>query len=349
MLNCGIQCMICDCPIHLDTYSGCAHNCVYCFANAKTRNKKPIKPLNNAMAVKRFIEGRRNSETRFCDWKIPIHWGANSDPFQPCELEYKRSLECLRIFAETKYPFIISTKNPVLATQEPYLSLLKQCRVVFQISMACDEHDSMETGAPTYQERLKAAKILSENVTRVIARVQPYFIGHHQAIMREVPNYAKAGIYGIVVEGYNTQRKSETVAGMERDGSKYGFPLEVLALNFKEIKAECHKNGLRFFCGEDPLRFLGDDLTCCGTENLNDFVPNKFNIEHLAHDVDVKPTPAMCQEKTSRPFRSRRQSTKWEEHIRDKSFADMMYESAEDYVSWYQELKEIYGGNKNVY
>lgn len=102
MLGCGIQCMICDYPIHLDTYSGCAHNCVYCYANAKTRNEKPIRPLNNAMAVKRFIEGRRNSETRFCDWKIPIHWGANSDPFQPCELEYKRSLECLKIFCRNE-------------------------------------------------------------------------------------------------------------------------------------------------------------------------------------------------------------------------------------------------------
>lgn len=345
MLNCGIQCMICDYPIHLDTYLGCTHNCKYCFANEKTSSEKPIKPLNNKMALKRFIDGHRNSETQFCDWNIPVHWGANSDPFQPCELEYKRSLECLKIFAETKYPFIVSTKNPVLVTKGPYLSLLQECECVFQISMACDEYDSMETGAPTYQERLKAAKILSENVTRVIARVQPYFIGHHQAILREIPNYAKAGVYGIVVEGYNTRKKSKTVTGMERDGSKYGFPMETLVPMFKEIKNKCHKNGLRFFCGEDQIRWLGDDLTCCGTENLTDFVPNRFNIEHLAHDKDVKPTAAMRQDKTSRPFRSRRQSTEWEQHIKDKSFYDMMYELAENYVPWYQMLKEIYGGD----
>lgn len=341
MLNCGIQCMICDYPIHLDTYSGCSHNCSYCFANHKTKGTKPIKPLNNKWAVKRFIEGHRNSETRFCDWAIPIHWGANSDPFQPCEIEYKRTVECLEIFAQTKYPFIISTKNPVLAAKEPYLSLLKESRVVFQISMACGKHDKMETGAPTYEERLKAASILSKNVTRVIARVQPFFIEYYQDIINEIPRYAKAGIYGVIVEGYNTQKKAETVDGMERDGSKYGFPMDTLVPLFLKIKNVCHENGIRFFCGEDEIRWLGDDLTCCGTENLSDFLPNKFNIEHLAHDTEnIQPSAAMSAEKTSRPFRSRRQSTEWERHIKDKSFAEMMYEMADEYVEWYQDIRK---------
>lgn len=48
----------------------------------------------------------------------------------------------------------------------------------------------------------------------------------------------------------------------------------------------------------------------------------------------------MSAEKTSRPFRSRRQSTEWERHIKDKSFAEMMYEMADEYVEWYQDIRK---------
>lgn len=106
MISCGLQCINCPYPIHLDTYSGCSHACRYCFANEKNTIRN-IRPLNNASALKAFIDGHRTLETKWCDWDIPIHWGANSDPFQAYESEHKRTLECLRIFADTHYPFTI--------------------------------------------------------------------------------------------------------------------------------------------------------------------------------------------------------------------------------------------------
>ena len=131
--------------------------------------------MHTTKSLRNFIEGKRNFETKWCDWAIPLHWGGTSDPFQACELEHKCSLECLEIFAETKYPFIVSTKNPVMLTKEPYLSLISQCRCVLQVSMGCGKYDKLEQGAPTYEERLQAVKFLSDKVTRIIARVRPYF------------------------------------------------------------------------------------------------------------------------------------------------------------------------------
>lgn len=337
MISCGIQCLVCDYPIHLDTYSGCSHACRYCFANEK-KSIVNIKPLNNASSLRSFIEGNRTLETNWCDWDIPIHWGANSDPFQVCENEHKRTLECLEIFAETKYPFIVSTKNPVIATKEPYLSLLEQCECVFQISMACNSYDKLETGAPSYEKRLIAAKILSKRVKRLIIRVQPYFADKFKEILAEIPRYAETGAYGIICEGYATKKKQK---GLIKDG-KYCFPLEVLAPQFKAIREKCHEHGLRFFCGEDRLRFLGDSLTCCGTEGLENFKPNTYNIEHLAHGI-CEPTKQMQTIGTTRPYRSRMQSQAWELHIKDKSFEDMMHEIGDDYVYWYRELRRKYG------
>lgn len=77
-----------------------------------------------------------------------------SDPFQPCEKVHRISYEALKIFAETKYPFIVSTKGKLIC-EDDYLSLLKQCNAVVQVSMVCSKYDVLEKGAPKYSERLE--------------------------------------------------------------------------------------------------------------------------------------------------------------------------------------------------
>ena len=334
MISCGTQCLVCDYPIHFDTYKGCIHDCKYCYVRQK-HGIADIQPIASVPELRNFIEGKRKNDTKWCDWKIPLHWGANSDPFQICELENGASLECLKLFRETGYPFIVSTKNPVVLTVEPYKELIENCNCVLQVSMACEKYDKLEPGAPTYKERLKAAKKL--NVTRKIVRVQPFFTNCFTDILKEIPNYADAGFYGIIVEGYTTFKKTK---GMQKDGAKYDFPLDTLVPMYKRIKEECHKNGLRFFCGEDRIRWMGDSLTCCGTENLDGFYPNTFNIEHLAHGV-ADLTDAMKQE-CSQPFKCMKQHQKWALMIKGKSFDELMHQIGDSYVQWYRELRSEY-------
>lgn len=73
-ISCGSQTVFCDLPIRYDTYSGCTHDCAYCFARKKTDLNK-IKGANSTEQLKRFIRGERTSETSWCDWDIPLHWG----------------------------------------------------------------------------------------------------------------------------------------------------------------------------------------------------------------------------------------------------------------------------------
>lgn len=339
MIGCGIQCLSCDYPIHLDTYTGCSHACKYCHGANKTAIKKII-PRESARELRRFISGHRNSETKWCDWAIPIHWGANSDPFQPCEREEKKSLACLEIFAETKYPFIVSTKNPVICTEEPYISLLSECNVVFQISMASGKYDAIEQGASNFEERLNAASVLSNHVKRLIVRVQPFFPDCYADILANIPRYAEAGAYGLIIEGYGAKRKQK---GMIKQGNSYTFPLAQLAPMFKVIREECHKKGMRFFCGHDGLVYLGDSLTCCGTEGLDGFKPNTYNITHIAYGDNVSPTDAMQDSTTSRPFRSYRQCQEWEMEIKGVSFAEMMRRFTRSYTEYCENVRRKHG------
>jgi DNA repair photolyase len=207
--------------------------------------------------------------------------------------------------------------------------------------MACGRYDKLETGAPTFEERLKAAKILSKNVTRVIARIQPYFIDCKRDIIKELPRYKDAGIYGIIVEGYKSKKKQK---GMIKDGSRYRFPLEVLISHCKQIREKAHENGLKFWSADDGADCLSDDMECCGTGGLDKFIPNKYTMSYLAYMPEIaKPTKAMQEKGTTRPFRSIRQSQAWELHIKGKSFVDMMQELDNGYVEWLRDTKEKYG------
>ena len=338
-ISCGSQCMTCDYPIHFDTYKGCSHACKYCFVKQKY-SISTIEPIHTTKSLKNFIEGKRNFETKWCDWDIPLHWGGNSDPFQECEKIHKSSLECLEIFAETSYPVIISTKNPVLLTEEPYITLLRKSNVVLQVSMACSKYDKLESGAPNYEERLKAVSTLSGDVKRIVARVRPYFPDCHKDILREISRYKEAGIYSISISGFYSSKKQK---GMTRYGNSYQFPNEFLYPRYMEIKSECHKHGIEFLCSECGLDHIGDNLNCCGCNGLEDFKPNTFNVSHLAYD-EVKPeaTAAMKEKDTYQPFKAIGQSQAWALKCKNKSFEELMLEVGGDRIEWLKEQKEIF-------
>ena len=341
MIRCGSQCLTCDYPVHFDTYNGCSHACKYCYVKHKYSIDN-VKGINTVRSLKNFIAGKRNFETKWCDWDIPLHWGANSDPFQPCEEKYKYSLECLKVFAESGYPVIISTKNPMLLTKEPYLSLLEKSNCVLQISMACSKYDKLEVGAVPYEVRLQAAKLLSKKVKRVIARVRPYFPDCHKDILKEIPRYKDAGIYGISVSAFYSLKKQK---GMVRYGNAYQFPNESLYPKYLELKKQCHKYGVVFLCSESGLDHLGDNLNCCGCDGLEDFKPNTFNVSHIAYDeIEPEATEAMKADDTFQPFKAIGQNQIWAKKCIGKSFETLMYEIGSDRIEWLREQKERFKG-----
>lgn len=217
--KCGSQVILCNLPIRFDTYKGCSHGCRYCFAQKK-RNIGKIERDETVEAMRSFIEGKRNRETAWCDWNIPIHWGGMSDPFQPVEKNIRASYECLKLLAETQYPFVVSTKGRLVADPE-YLDLLARCNCVVQVSMVCSKYDQLEPGTPPYEERLQIARTLAQRVQRVIVRVQPYMPEVFNDVMKNIPRLAEAGVYGAVVEGMKFYKNKP---GMVKVGGTYATP-----------------------------------------------------------------------------------------------------------------------------
>lgn len=317
--KCGSQAILCNLPIRFDTYTGCSHACRYCFAQKKV-DISQIKTDEGVQALKSHIEGNRNIETSWCDWNIPIHWGGMSDPFQPIEAEMRASYECLRLFADTQYPFVVSTKGRLAASPE-YIDLLSACNCVVQISMVCPAYDKLETGCPPYMERLDMVSKLSARVQRVVIRIQPYMHEVFREVIGSIPKLAGAGVYGIILEG---MKFAKGKPGMTRVDGDSCYPLELLRNDFTQIRSAVHANGMKFYCGENRLRTLGDDMTCCGIDGLEGFKPNEYNLCMIVNGKQPKPTERMMTVGTAGCFKALKQDAGSSEKLRHQSLAGFM-------------------------
>lgn len=335
MPECGSQAMLCDVPIRFDTYQGCTHDCKYCFVRRK-KDMNDIEKGETAKSLLNFINGHRGQDTKWCDWNIPLHWGGVSDPFQPAEKRHRVSLECLKVFAETQYPFIVSTKGRLIVEPE-YLDLIRKCNCVVQVSMICSKYDKLELGAPSFEERLEMVRILSKNCKRVIIRIQPYMTQVFQDVKENIKRFAEAGAYGIILEGMKFAKKK---TGLIKIGADYVYPKEILKQQFEQLKAEAHKCGLKFYCGENRLRTLGDEMCCCGIDGLKGFRANSFNLCHIVNNKKFVISESMKQKDTAMCFRAVDQTTLGSKKLKGMTFEEKM---KEEYQSKKENYDKIFG------
>jgi hypothetical protein len=300
----------------------------------KNGQLEAVKKGDTVESLKAFVQGKRSGETAWCDWNIPIHWGGMSDPFQPVEKKYGYSLECLKYLAETKYPFVVSTKGRLAASPE-YLELLAECNCVVQISMVCSRYDQLEKGAPSYEERLEMLRTISPRVKRTIVRIQPFMHEVLQDVLKNLPRVKAAGAHGVVVEG---MKFAKAKPGLVRVGGDCVYPIELLRADFEQIKAEAHRCDLVFYSGENRLRNMGDDMTCCGIEGLDGFKPNTYNLCMMINGKNPQPTERMKQVGTADAFKTLNQTAGSGQKISKQSLAGIMQNELAQKADYYRKI-----------
>jgi len=251
-----------------------------------------------------------------------------SDPFQPCERKHRVSLECLKVFAETGYPFIFSTKGVLLLERE-YVHLIKQSNCVAQISLISKAvAESDETGAPSYETRLRMIQMMSAVCKRVIVRIQPYRLKDEDDVLKHtLKDVSEAGAYGVIVEGMKFF-ESSLVLPRERNeliklGAERVFRLSLLQSSILRLRAAARSLKLRFYVGENRLRFLGDSVSCCGADGLEGFTSNRANLNHVLLG-DLHFTPAQKEPHTCTCFKTLAQETHVGRMSIDWSYEKMM-------------------------
>jgi DNA repair photolyase len=303
------QLYFCGLPFRLDSYSGCAHMCEYCFArSAELTNLSHIKRKKNQTlsiipADPDEFKGKLNlaldtTATRAdinIEWlrkKVPIHWGGMSDPFQPCELKYRVSKSYMDYINWYNYPVAISTKGSGLISSPEYIEMLKGGNYFVQITMLTDDPilTKIESGCPAPQDRLLHIQKLIDADIPVAIRIQPVI--PNTVIEKKMPEFiyklGKMGIKHIIVEGYKVQARQNA----QMNYIWKVFPESINEYKYSDVKFEgfelllpswrkwqyikpaiqaAHESGITYGAADNDMRSFGDTICCCGADNIKGF------------------------------------------------------------------------------
>lgn len=291
-----------------DTYKGCAHGCKYCFARfTALTNASCVGDPNyfdkieqvNLNSLRQILWGHKMAVDeaklhKAVEIGMPLHIGGLSDPFQPFERVKGWTKTFLQILNNTPYPYIISTKNALIADRE-YLDLLKtQKETVVQISLI-HYHEKLKLLEPKASEpweRLRALQVLGEEGIYTVCRMQPFipWLYTSDDELKEFIGFlSKAKVKAVTVEFlklFNFQtpailqlyKEMSEALGVNllsfyrkwRDTAILGNDLE-LDIRFKlpwmlKLRDFVHQAGMKFYSADNALRVLGDGACCCGYE-----------------------------------------------------------------------------------
>lgn len=288
----GHELVTCHYPLRLDTYSGCAHNCVYCYAKnllekrGYWNNVRRADPKHIESLLEEYIDHKAGGDIgRAVRRRIPFRLGGLTDCFQHHEREWGVTKQVIEVLNSYEYPYLIVTKSPLVAE---YMDVIERKLAVVQITITTLRDDlarSIEPGAPEPSARLKALNQLSESGHFAIARFSPIIPKVNLREARKLfEAYSAAGARHVLVEFFRGTEKmlknieKDTGVGLRATFVKnryyYQFDLKKKVSIYKKLKIIANELGMSFsICSDgDPVPFqLNDTENCCGTDSVKNF------------------------------------------------------------------------------
>lgn len=101
----------------VNPYRGCEHGCIYCFARPSHAflNLSPGLDFETRLIARPGIGAVLARELRAKAYRVaPIAIGTNTDPYQPCEAEWRVMREVMEVLAGCDHPLAITTKGTLV-------------------------------------------------------------------------------------------------------------------------------------------------------------------------------------------------------------------------------------------
>jgi DNA repair photolyase len=161
------------CPYVINPYTGCQHNCLYCYAHFMKRFTGHKEPWGQFVDVKLNAPELLNREiTRKKTGRVWI--SGVCDPYQPLEAKYKLTRQCLEILAGNNWPVTVQTRSPLVLRDLDVLQKGVNFEVGLSITTADDDIRKLfEPNAPPIKERVRALDELHRLGIRTYAMIAP--------------------------------------------------------------------------------------------------------------------------------------------------------------------------------
>ncbi|HEV7165311.1 MAG: PA0069 family radical SAM protein [Gammaproteobacteria bacterium] len=153
----------------INPYKGCEHGCIYCYARPSHAylNLSPGLDFETKLFYKADAAALLDAELRRPGHKVSsIMLGANTDPYQPVEKEFKVTRSILEVMRRFHHPVSIITKGTLITRDLDILTELAQERLVtVMVSITTLDDDlkrSLEPRAASPRSRLKVVEALAK-------------------------------------------------------------------------------------------------------------------------------------------------------------------------------------------
>jgi len=161
----------------INPYTGCQHNCAYCYARFMKRFTGHREPWGEFVDVKvnapELLQREVAKKTRGRVWVSGV-----CDPYQPLEKRYELTRRCIAILIQHGWPVTVQTKSPLVLRDIDLLKQGSDVEVGFTITTADENIRRLfEPHAPPVHERVKALEALHRAGIRTFAMVAPLLPG----------------------------------------------------------------------------------------------------------------------------------------------------------------------------
>jgi DNA repair photolyase len=164
-------------PYVINPFTGCQHNCVYCYAHFMKRFTGHKEPWGQFVDVKVNAPELLNREiTRKRRGRVWI--SGVCDPYQPLEGKYHLTRQCLEILARYDWPVTVQTRSSLVLRDVDILQKGREFDVGLSITTADDAIRKLfEPNAPPIRERVRALDELHHAGIRTYAMIAPILPG----------------------------------------------------------------------------------------------------------------------------------------------------------------------------
>ncbi|NIO49346.1 MAG: radical SAM protein [Candidatus Aminicenantes bacterium] len=168
----------------LNPYTGCEHNCTYCYARLFMRrysgHKEPwgefvdVK-INAPELLKKQLERARRG----------IVWISSvCDPYQPLEADYKLTRQCLKELVMKQFPVNIQTKSTLVLRDLDLLLQFEEIEVGFTITTDDERIATLfESRASSVKERINSLEKIHSKGISTFAFVGPLLPGNPEKLV----------------------------------------------------------------------------------------------------------------------------------------------------------------------
>ncbi len=164
----------------INAYRGCEHGCIYCYARPSHAylDLSPGIDFETRLFAKPDAAKLLRDELAKPGYRVaPVAMGANTDPYQPIEADWRITRACIEILAETRHPLTITTKSDRVTRDIDLLARMAADRLV-GVAVSVTTLDpkiarTLEPRAPAPRKRLAAIRALSEAGVPTYVSISP--------------------------------------------------------------------------------------------------------------------------------------------------------------------------------